>query len=320
MKVSVITTVKNERDTIHSLLQSLLAQTRPADEIVIVDGGSTDGTADIVREFVRQGAPIKLIVSAGSNIAQGRNIAIRAAEGDIIVSTDAGVRLARNWLENLLAGFEASAGGEDVDVVAGFFVPDPQTAFETSMGATVLPAVRDVKPQNFLPSSRSIAFSKKAWAAVGGYPEWLDYCEDVVFDLMLRDAGFRFAFAPDAVAYFRPRRDLLEFFKQYYMYARGDGKANLWPRRHLIRYLTYTGAPIALVAGFWYKLIWLLVAFAAGLYLWGPYRRLWHCSKLHHPGDRLRALLWVPVIRLTGDVAKMIGYPAGVWWRLRNRG
>ena len=107
------------------------------------------------------------------------------------------------------------------------------------MGATVLPRLGDVKPEKFLPSSRSVAFTKAAWQAVGGYPEWLDYCEDLVFDFALLEKYRPFAFAPEAIAHFRPRGSLKSFFRQYYLYARGDGKANLWLKRHLIRYGTY---------------------------------------------------------------------------------
>ena len=84
-----------------------------------------------------------------------------------------------------------------------------------------------------------MAFTKAAWQAVGGYPEWLDYCEDLIFDFALRDKFRPFAFAPEAIAYFKPRSSLKSFFRQYYLYARGDGKANLWLKRHLIRYGTY---------------------------------------------------------------------------------
>ena len=86
--------------------------------------------------------------------------------------------------------------GAAPDVVSGFFLADAATLFETAMGATVLPDLADVDPATFLPSSRSVAFTRQAWQRVGGYPEWLDYCEDLVFDLRLRAAGCRFAFAP----------------------------------------------------------------------------------------------------------------------------
>ena len=53
--------------------------------------------------------------------------------------------------------------------------------------------------------SRSVAFTKGAWRRAGGYPEWLDYCEDVVFDLKLRQKFGPFLFVPEAVVHFRPR-------------------------------------------------------------------------------------------------------------------
>ena len=61
------------------------------------------------------------------------------------------------------------------------------------MGETVLPTVDEIKPDGFLPSSRSVAYTKTAWAAAGGYPEWIDYCEDLIFDLRLLDEVGPFA-------------------------------------------------------------------------------------------------------------------------------
>lgn len=216
--------------------------------------------------------------------------------------------------------FASPSPEERPDVVSGFFVADPRTTFEKAMGATVLPALSDVDPNRFLPSSRSVAFTRDAWRRVGGYPEWLDYCEDLVFDLALKKEGCRFVFAPGAVAYFRPRPDLRSFYVQYYRYARGDGKADLWRRRHAIRYATYTIAPLALVLGFWYKGVWLPLGFAAGLYLYAPIRRLRSMLRGASAKEWLLAVSLVPVIRLVGDVAKMVGYPVGVWWRWRRRG
>jgi glycosyltransferase involved in cell wall biosynthesis len=330
--VSVIATVKNEAQAVHRLLDSLAAQTRPPDEVIIVDGGSTDGTVKVLEEYAAGGAvPLKVLVRPGTNISQGRNAAIAEATGEIIASTDAGVRLSPNWLEELVGPFEEKGeetkrkirvirGKEELYVVSGFFLPDPETVFETAMGATVLPVLADVKPEKFLPSSRSMAFRKAAWQRVGGYPEWLDYCEDLVFDFKLRELG-PFAFAPRALAYFRPRKSLRAFFQQYYRYARGDGKADLWRARHAIRYSTYLIAvPVILLLGLWWTpLWWLLFPIGGAIVLWTPYKRLWPMIKSYSSTDRVKAIFWVPIIRVTGDIAKMVGYPVGVLWRLRHR-
>ncbi len=316
MKVSVITTVKNEGLALPGLLESLANQTRPPDEVIFCDGGSTDDTLAVLESYRHQ-LPLRVIEAPGSNISRGRNIAIDAAAGPIIAATDAGVVLNPEWLAELVRPIE----NEGTIVVSGWFEADPRTNFEAVMGATVLPALSDVDPEKFLPSSRSIAYLKRAWQEVGGYPEWLDYSEDLVFDLALRKRYGRFAFAPGAVAQFRPRGDLRAFASQYYLYARGDGKADLWPKRHAVRYLTYLiGLPIIAsliragrLAG------WALLLFGGGIYCRRPAQRLWSLTWPWPPWSRFAAMALIPLLRVVGDVAKMIGYPVGRYWRLRNR-
>jgi glycosyltransferase involved in cell wall biosynthesis len=321
MKVSVIITVLNEAKSLPGLFDSLAAQTRLPDEVVVTDGGSVDGTLTLLRaEQKRNRLPLTIVERPGANISQGRNAAIAVAQGGIIAVTDAGVRLAPNWLERLVAPLERTISVE-THVVAGFFRPDPRTLFEVAMGATVLPELRDVDPAGFLPSSRSVAVRKAAAEAVEGYPEWLDYCEDLIFDLRLRNRFGPFIFSPGALVYFRPRGSLRGFVKQYYQYARGDGKADLWRRRHLIRYFTYLVAvPGIGVLGWRRKRLWLALYLISipGMLL-TPWRRLPPLWGEYGPLDRLKAFLLVPIIRVIGDVAKMVGYPVGLWWRWRNR-
>jgi glycosyltransferase involved in cell wall biosynthesis len=314
--VSVICTVLNEVTQVDELLSSLAKQTRTPDEIIIVDGGSTDGTWDALARWRSRELPLRLIRRPGANISSGRNEAVRQASSELIAATDGGVRLDPNWLAALVYPFEHQ--DPPPHVVGGFFVADPHSIFELALGFTTLPSVHEIRPDEFLPSSRSVAFLKEAWQYVHGYPEWLDYCEDLVFDLALKRAGRRFAWAPAAVAHFRPRPNAWRFFLQYYRYARGDGKALLWTRRHLIRYATYLGAPALLWRTRLHPLAVTVVTIGGVVYCAGPVRRLFSRPSVS-PGDRWRALALVPLIRLTGDVAKMLGYPVGLAWRARRR-
>jgi glycosyltransferase involved in cell wall biosynthesis len=321
MRVSVIVTVKNESRSVTPLLESLCGQTRQPDEVVIVDGGSTDDTLQELQVWERR-LPLRVLVEPGCNISRGRNIAISAAHGPIIASTDAGVRAEPSWLASLLSPFSTEGSAEIPPVVAcGFFVPEARTAFEMAMGATVLPVLGDVKPERFLPSSRSVAFPKSAWEAIGGYPEWLDYCEDLILDLRLRARGYRFVFVPNAVVHFRPRGTWGAFFRQYYRYARGDGKADLWRKRHALRYLAYGFAlPLMLYLAIAHSALWLVpLLLGAVAMFWTPYKRLLPALAALESRERLRAVVWVPLIRVTGDVAKMLGYPVGLYWRRRHR-
>jgi glycosyltransferase involved in cell wall biosynthesis len=387
--ISLIATVLNEGASIHRLMRSLAAQTRLPDEVVIVDGGSTDDTVAIIQTYADR-LPLRVLVEPGCNISAGRNRAIAAARGDIIAGTDAGVELAPDWLENITRPL---LNDPAVQVVGGFFDAQANTPFELAMGATVLPLADEINPATFLPSSRSVAFRKTAWEAVGGYPEWLDYCEDLIFDLRLKKyfsdqspvasrqqdektdisrqlpatshqqkteeivsgepltsriqnsalgtqhselkpstshpaPSTWLVFEPDARVAFRPRGSLRSFFRQYYLYARGDGKADLWRKRHAARYLTYlVAAPVALALGLRiHPLLWLLVIPGAVYYLRQPYRRLSilrrrpeYAALLSRQQAARSTFLFIPVIRVVGDIAKMLGYPVGWAWRLRHR-
>lgn len=312
-KISLILTVLNEEAAVGELLGSLAHQTRPPDQVVVADGGSTDGTVDAVRRAAaRLPFPVEVLELSGAGISAGRNAAVRAAHHSWIVCTDAGVRLDPAWLEALAGSLAAGA-----QAAAGAFLADPHSPFELAMGATVLPLAAELHPGRFLPSSRSVAFTRDLFEAVGGYPEWLDYGEDIVFDLAVMERG-GFAWTPEAVAHFRPRSGLGGFFRQYFRYARGDGKALLWTRRHLLRYGVYLLGVPALVAAGWPG--WALLAAGGLAYLRRPWGRLGELGRGWPAAAVLSAAAWVPLIRLVGDAAKMLGYPVGLVWRLRHRG
>lgn len=308
--ISLVCTVRDEADNIADLLDSMLAQTLRPDEIVVNDCASRDATPAIVERYIAAGHPIRL-VRGGHNIPSGRNNAVRSARHDLIACTDAGLVLARDWLERIIAPLLLSKA----DVVGGFFRPQPRSLFELSLSATNYPDAEQVRAEQFLPFGQSVAFRKAAWERVGGYPEWASHCEDLIFDLALKRAGFRFAFVPEAEVHFRPRASLRAFARQYYFYARGDGVAGLWPRRHAIRYTTYLAGLLLLAAST--RRRWpLLVLLAGGLaYCAAPLRRLQRRAPALDSGSLLQAAASIPLIRVVGDIAKMIGYPVGVWHR-----
>ncbi|RMF76727.1 MAG: glycosyltransferase, partial [Chloroflexi bacterium] len=299
--ISLIVTVFNEGDSIRRLMESLLVQSRQPDEIVIVDAGSTDKTVAIIESYADR-LPLCVLIEPGCNISAGRNRAIEAAQGDIIAVTDAGVQLTQTWLEYITRPL---LDDESAQVVSGFFRADPHTPFEIAMGATVLPLEDEINPDTFLPSSRSVAFRKSVWEAVGGYPEWLDFSEDLIFDLRLKQVTTPFIFQPDALVYFRPRSSLREFYKQYYLYARGDGKADLWRKRHAIRYATYLLAtPFVFLLGLLiHPAMWLLYLVGISYYLYRPYRRL-STVRSYGPHTSRTEVLYIialiPIIRAVG--------------------
>lgn len=86
MRVSVIVPCRNARRTIAEALRSAAAQTRPPTEILVVDDGSTDGSAD---QIAASGVTVRFLRADRANAAAARNQAIRAATGDFIAYLDA---------------------------------------------------------------------------------------------------------------------------------------------------------------------------------------------------------------------------------------
>ena len=243
MKVSLISTVYNEESSIEQFLNGLLGQFYIPDEIIIVDGGSKDNTVEIIDAYIEKGMPIKLIIEKGANISRGRNIAIKNAKYDIIASTDGGCKLDHNWLKNMLSGFD-----KGIDVVGGATIPSPRNDFEKCVVEVTLDVKNAVNEETFLPSARSIAFTKSAWEKVGGYPEHLYTAEDTLFDINLRKAGFRFKFVESAKVYWDVRKNFKQVFKQNYLYSKGNAEANLYKSRNFFsRFLDLLGLVAVLI-------------------------------------------------------------------------
>lgn len=315
--ITLLLTVKNEEESLPAFFASVDSQTLLPNEVVLVDGGSTDGTLDVARRW-KTTLPFIIVSEPGANISTGRNLALERATGTIVAVCDAGTRLAPDWLEKITEPFGRPSNLQP-DVVAGFFEADPTSVFELTLGTTTLPDVDEIRAERFLPSSRSIAFRRGLFDSGVRYPQWLDYCEDLIFDLKLKRAGARFEFNPGARVAFRPRTSVRSYWLQYYRYARGDGKAGIFGPRHVARYATYLGLlPWAMQRRDRFAVA--TIGIGTLVYVWKPLRRLRRRRKQFKGRQYVVAHALVPVLRLIGDVAKMTGYPVGLWWRWHRYG
>ncbi len=303
MKVSLVTTVLDIGPA-HAaeFLASLAAQTRRPDEVIVVDGGSVDGT----REAFEASGRVTVLVEPGAGISRGRNVGIRAAAHDVLALTDADCVLDPTWLERVVAPIEAGA-----DVAAGFYRPVAATFLQECAAATAVPEPDEVRP-GWMPSSRSIAFRRAAWEATGGYPEWLAVGEDMYFNHRLRETGQRTELAVDAVVGWRVRPTLGATWRQYARYAEGDAAAGMYPERHALRAATYLAAGIALRSR--HPVLLALAAAGAVAYAGRPVRRA--LRRLPDPLERAAALAAVPTAMAFVDAAKLWGYGRGLARRL----
>ncbi len=299
MTVSLIATVKDAGPAIHWFVSAVGQQTHPPDEVVVVDGGSMDGTL----EALRQAAGVRVISEPGANIARGRNLAIASAAGDIIAVTDADCWVAPDWLEHLLAKLDAGA-----DVAAGFYRAVSSSFLQTCAAAVSVPELDEIGP-GWMPSARSMAFRRSSYEAAGGYPEWLDIGEDMYLNHRLVEVGARFELAPAAIVYWPVRPTLTATWRQYQRYAEGDAIAGMYPQRHLLRFGTYVTAAVVARSG----IRWLLAPLGvAGLgYASKPLRRAWRRLPAGSP-ERLAGVVVVPAMMAFIDAAKMWGYAGGL--------
>lgn len=243
MKVSLICTVWNEEKTIKELLDSIKMQTRQPDEVVIVDGGSTDNTIKILENYKKKYLRLRIIKVKKCNISEGRNIAIKNARGGIIIGMDGGGCVYhKDWIKNMLKGFNGQLGfGRTMAY------PKPKDKFQEVSGKIL------TRNGNY-GSSRNIIFSKKIWKEVGGYPENFYGGEDTMFNELIYGKGYRSTEIPDAMGYRAMRNTYKGLYNQFKNFGHWDGVIfKYFPRRGqkkalLAVILSYLIIPVAVLA------------------------------------------------------------------------
>jgi len=299
--VVLIVTVRNEAGTIGPLLDSILAGSRVPDEIVIADGGSTDGTWDLLRARAASDPRIGAVQAPG-NRSMGRNAAVRASRSPIVACTDAGVEVEREWLERITRPFTDEP---EIGVVAGFYLPVGNTPFERAAGVVSAPSLREVDPARFLPSTRSVAFRRTAWERVRGFDESLAHNEDTPFALALKRSGARFFFEATALVRWHPRGNLSSFFRQHRRFGFGDGESRVQGSFYARLAAKYVIGAVLFVGGFFYRACWLLLLAGIALFAAAQGRR--GSARL---GIVERVIL-VPFLKIVYDVAFLSGYLKG---------
>jgi glycosyltransferase involved in cell wall biosynthesis len=273
--VSVVVTELNEIEDIGRVVSSLLAQVPPAAEVIVVDGGSTDGTWEWLRAASVKDPRLvsirdetcSLKFSPGP-VSRGRNVAIQAAKSTIIACADAGCTYAPDWLQNLTAPLlagerEYALGGSCLDA-SGCTVWDVASAPFFSIRLSPTEPTKSC-------TARSMAFTKALWQRIGGFPEQVLVGEDTLFDLEARRQTSP-AFIANAKAFYRPGNTFRSALHQMARYALSDGQAGVrWSR--LCRNAARCVLEVLALASLRWTLVPLLVVLA--LESWFAFHRDW---------------------------------------------
>lgn len=299
MKVSVCVTVYNEsKETIRRLLHALSNQSLIPNEVIVVDASKSsisNSQFPIFNEFTN----FQFINKTGISRSAGRNLAIQKARNEIIAITDAGCVPYRDWLARLCSSFE-KVEVKNLVVVGGYKMI-ANNDFEKAEAVFLGVAQKDMNP-DFMPSARSMAFTKSIWKKADGFPEKLDNtAEDTLFNVELIKAGAKFVVAKNAVVDWQMPDTIKSFYLKIKNYAKGDAESGIWwhpvkkLKTHNLKVLTIFGryflAFVLLEIGYWYLFVYICI------YLSFAYRK---------------AGLWGIVLQFVSDLAAMSGFIAGL--------
>ena len=239
----------NEAEDIDGLVSSLVRQTLAPAEIIVVDGGSTDGTWERLQADTVTYPNLKAIQDQSCSlkespgpIARGRNVAIAVASSEVIACADAGCVYGPDWLERLTAPI--LNGYAEYALGGSCLASDGQTTWDIA-SAPFFGIKLDPDQKTKSCTARSMAFRKDLWQRVGGFPE-TSLTEDSLFDQRVR-AIVHPAFPERAKAYYRPRHTLKTAIRDLGRYATLDGVMDI-RRGRLLRNLARGLAEVLAVA------------------------------------------------------------------------
>ena len=220
-QVSVVLPTLNERAFIRDCLDSLLAQDIAIDEILVCDGGSTDGT----REIAKVAAPnVRLLDNPRVTAAAGMNIGIKAAAAEIICRADAHTVYAPDYVRRCVEALRRTGAAN----VGGRMVPVGTTRFGRAVAA-VTSSPLGVGPGRFHYANQVQdvdtvylgCWRKDTLIALGGYDEhslqWA--AEDQELNFRLRRNGGRIVLDPSIRSWYFPRETPRALARQYANYG-----------------------------------------------------------------------------------------------------
>lgn len=215
LNVAVVVPVRDEAATVGPLVRSLCSQAHRPTEILVVDGGSRDGTAERARAAGHGDAIVSVLEIGTATPGRGRNAGVEASTSPWIAFVDAGIDIDEHWLSRL-----ARFAGDDVDVIYGAYEPviDGRFSEVASLAYVGRKMPSDVGPVR----TRSIAsclLRRSVFDAVGGFPD-LRAAEDRIFMDAVEAQGFRVVCSPEAVVRWHLQPTVWRTFTRFRSYSR----------------------------------------------------------------------------------------------------
>jgi succinoglycan biosynthesis protein ExoA len=236
-RLSVVMPVFNESGDIERLLEEIFRQEPPSGgfEVILADGGSTDGTRDIVRNFregrAEVGSSLRMLDNPGRLSSAGRNVGAGAARGEFVLFLDGHCALPRSdYFRRVVEIFEESgadclARPQFLDqLVEGSWATAIAAARHSWFGHSPGSDIYGCEPGPTDPRSAGAAYRRECWLDLGGYDERFDACEDVEFNHRVDEARLLSWAHPDLTVHYRPRGSIRGLYRQMQRYGRGRAR------------------------------------------------------------------------------------------------
>jgi succinoglycan biosynthesis protein ExoA len=222
LRITVICPTFNEAKYIERALD-FFVRAKPAEkELLVIDGGSGDGTREIIIDWSKRHGNIFLIDNRDKYVPYALNKGIEISRGEIIVRLDAHTEYAEDYLEKILGTFEQT----EADIVGGPMNATGKTDFQKAVaGATSsVFGIGDSKfhNKNYRGYTDSVylgAWRRTIFKETGTFDIKFLRNQDDEFHYRAKSLGKKIYLNPDIISYYYPRDSLEALFKQYFQYG-----------------------------------------------------------------------------------------------------
>jgi len=222
--VSIVIPMFNERHNILQCLESIKNQDYPADkiEVFVVDGLSTDGSRELVEDYSKDHANIRLLENPDRQTAKALNIGAKAAAGEVIIILGAHSYIEKDFiLQNIRLMKEKNVpcvGGTQINKGDSYIQQGIGKAMASPFGIMSAP-YRFKKSPCYVDTVVYAAYHRKLFQEIGYFDERAIIAEDAEFNWRIRQAGYKIYFSPDIISYYMPRSNLFRLAKQFFRYG-----------------------------------------------------------------------------------------------------
>uniref|UniRef100_UPI003D8F3EA1 glycosyltransferase n=1 Tax=Gordonia sp. B7-2 TaxID=3420932 RepID=UPI003D8F3EA1 len=279
--LSVVIPVYNEEKRIGVCLESLLAQTRPADEIVIVDNGSTDSSGEVIDRYRADHPEIRVITQTTPGLQAARRTGFDAATSQFIARTDADSVVATDWVQRILDFFDDETGREFA-AVSGLTLPSDGPARDILHKVALVGMGKRKDGGEYQGiAGPNCALRAEAWnRAKSHLVDRVDTWEDLDLALALNECGLKKYFLPTMLVDTSMRQSRHSPWENRRYLTGGIRTARAHGDSAAVR-MMYVDLPFRIVT---FTLLWLVFR------PWDDEKRNWRPWRLVTPLEREREL------------------------------